>query len=47
MLKTNSKEVMNKIKKVIMDSYEAAEEYYTFDGGVQIPAHLSVDSATS
>lgn len=33
MLKTNSKEVMNRIKKVIMDSYEAAEEYYTFDGG--------------
>nr|DAW38309.1 MAG TPA: hypothetical protein [Caudoviricetes sp.] len=32
MLKTNSKEVMNRIKKVIMDSYEAAEEYYTFDG---------------
>lgn len=24
---------MNRIKKVIMDSYEAAEEYYTFDGG--------------
>ena len=23
---------MNRIKKVIMDSYEAAEEYYTFDG---------------
>lgn len=33
MLKTNSKEVMNRIKKIIMDSYEAAEEYYTFDGG--------------
>lgn len=33
MLRTNSKEVMNRIKKVIMDSYEAAEEYYTFDGG--------------
>ena len=24
---------MSRIKKVIMDSYEAAEEYYTFDGG--------------
>lgn len=24
---------MNRIKKVIMDSYESAEEYYTFDGG--------------
>lgn len=33
MLRTNSKEVMNRIKKIIMDSYEAAEEYYTFDGG--------------
>ena len=32
MLKTNSKEVMNRIKKIIMDSYEAAEEYYTFEG---------------
>ena len=27
MLKTNSKEVMNRIKKVIMDSYEAADEH--------------------
>lgn len=32
MLKTNSKEVMNRIKKIIMDSYEAAEEYYTYEG---------------
>ena len=31
MLKTNSKEVMNRIKKKIMYSYEAAEEYYTFE----------------
>lgn len=23
---------MNRIKKIIMDSYEAAEEYYTFEG---------------
>ena len=32
MLKTNSKEVMNRIKKLIMESYESAEEYYTFEG---------------
>lgn len=23
---------MNRIKKIIMDSYEAAEEYYTYEG---------------
>lgn len=34
MLRSNSKEVMNRIKKIIMDSYEAAEEYYTYDSGI-------------
>lgn len=32
MLKTNSKEVMNRIKNLILESYESAEEYYTFEG---------------
>lgn len=32
MLRTNSKKAMENIKKEIMDSYEAANEYYTFEG---------------
>ena len=32
MRRTNSKEAMEAIKKVIIGSYEAAEEYYTQDG---------------
>lgn len=32
MRRTNSKETMEAIKKEIMESYEAAEEYYTYDG---------------
>ena len=32
MLRTNSKKAMENIKKEIMDSYEAASEYYTFEG---------------
>lgn len=32
MLRTNSKKAMENIKKEIMDSYEGANEYYTFEG---------------
>lgn len=32
MLRTNSKKAMENIKKEIMDSYEAANEYYTYEG---------------
>lgn len=32
MRRTNSKETMEAIKNAIMESYEAAEEYYTYDG---------------
>ena len=32
MLRANSKKAMENIKKEIMDSYEAASEYYTFEG---------------
>lgn len=32
MRRTNSKEAMEAIKKAIIESYEAAEEYYTYDG---------------
>lgn len=32
MLKTNSKKAMENIKKEIMDSYETAAEYFTFEG---------------
>lgn len=32
MRKLNCKEVNEALKKEIMDSYESAEEYYTFDG---------------
>lgn len=32
MLKTNSKKAIENIKKEIMDAYEGAEEYYTYDG---------------
>lgn len=32
MRRTNSKEAMEAIKNAIMESYEAAEEYYTYDG---------------
>lgn len=31
MRRTNSKEVLETIKNAIMESYEAAEEYYTYD----------------
>lgn len=31
MRRTNSKEAMEAIKKAIIESYEAAEEYYTYD----------------
>lgn len=31
MRRTNSKETMEAIKNAIMESYEAAEEYYTYD----------------
>lgn len=31
MRRTNSKEAMEAIKNAIMESYEAAEEYYTYD----------------
>lgn len=32
MLRTNSKKAMENIRKEITDSYEAANEYYTFEG---------------
>lgn len=32
MKKLNCKEVNEALKKEIMDSYESAEEYYTYDG---------------
>ena len=32
MLRTNSKKAMENIRKEIMDSYEAANEYYTYEG---------------
>lgn len=32
MLRTNSKKAMENIRKEIADSYEAANEYYTFEG---------------
>lgn len=32
MLRTNSRKAMENIRKEIMDSYEAANEYYTFEG---------------
>ena len=32
MRRTNSKETMEAIKNEIIESYEAAEEYYTYDG---------------
>ena len=32
MRRTNSKETMEAIKNAIIESYEAAEEYYTYDG---------------
>ena len=32
MLRTNSRKAMENIRKAIMDSYEAANEYYTFEG---------------
>lgn len=32
MRKLNCKEVNEALKKEIMDSYESAEEYYTYDG---------------
>lgn len=32
MLRTNSKEVMKRIKNIILESYELAEEYYAFEG---------------
>lgn len=32
MLRTNSKKAMENIRKEIMDSYEDANEYYTFEG---------------
>ena len=32
MLKTNCKKAMENIKKEIIDAYESAEEYYTFNG---------------
>lgn len=32
MRRTNSKETMEAIKNAIMESYEAAEEYYTYNG---------------
>lgn len=32
MLRTNSKKAMENIKKEITDSYEAANEYYTYEG---------------
>lgn len=32
MRRTNSKETMEAIKNAIMESYEVAEEYYTYDG---------------
>lgn len=31
MLRTNSKKAMENIRKEIVDSYEAANEYYTFE----------------
>lgn len=33
MLRTNSKKAMENIRKEIVNSYEAANEYYTFEGG--------------
>lgn len=33
MLRTNSKKAMENIRKEIRNSYEAAEEYFTYDGG--------------
>ena len=35
MLRTNSKKAMENIRKEIVDSYEAAEEYFTFEGREQ------------
>ena len=32
MLKTNSKEVNEKIKNIIIDCYESSDEYYGFEG---------------
>lgn len=32
MLRTNSRKAMENIRKEIMDNYEAANEYYTFEG---------------
>lgn len=32
MRRTNSKETMEAIKNAIIESYEAAEEYYTYSG---------------
>lgn len=32
MRRTNSKETMEAIKNTIIEGYEAAEEYYTYDG---------------
>lgn len=32
MKKTNSKEVMKAIESKIIESYEAAEEYFSYDG---------------
>ena len=32
MLRTNSRKALENIRKEIMDSYEAANEYYTFEG---------------
>lgn len=32
MLRTNSRKAMENIRKEIMDSYEAANEYYTYEG---------------
>ncbi|WP_368283198.1 hypothetical protein [Dorea longicatena] len=32
MLRTNSKKAMENIRKEIIDSYEAANEYYTYEG---------------